>query len=100
MQITSSLDLTRIHIDAIRQSCIKHVEFHQPIPEYVLEEAKAALPAEWLNETTTASPVTSTKIPDILNTITTDTLKRLEEIDCSFDCNGNGECQNGMFLRI
>ena len=79
---------------------MKHVEFHQPIPDYVLEEARAALPAEWFNESTTGSPITTTNVPDEWGTFFTETLQHLNEIYCPFDCNGNGQCQNGMCLLI
>jgi len=85
-------------VDAIRQNCIKHVEFHQPIPEEVLQEARAALPAEWFNESTTVSSVTTTNAPDELDAVFTDTLRRLKEIDCPFNCNENGQCQNGITI--
>jgi len=88
--------MTRIHIEALRQNCIHLVEFYQPIPEEVLEQARASLPEEWFNTTTTVSPISSTEQNELI--FTPAVLQNLNAIGCPFDCNGNGKCKNGMML--
>jgi len=105
--MTSSLEWTKVHIEALKQNCIDYVAYNQPIPEDVLKNATAPLPEEWFNSTdyenettvtptptqiTTNGPITVTQNPGYF---TSDLLDNLKDIGCPNDCNGNGVCQKG-----
>jgi len=98
--------LTNAHIESLKQNCIAHVEYHQPIPPAVIQSATEPLPAEWFNDTetnsvteessTTAPPAPSSTEPEPeLNFFTEALLRNLKEIGCKFDCRGNGVCHYG-----
>ena len=110
----------------MKQNCVEHVEFRQPIPPEVLKNATEPLPAEWFNETeeatsnnetevaptnnvpeeaTTTTEQLSTETKQVTITLkstvfTPELLQSLKEIACPFECNGNGECTNGKRIVI
>lgn len=85
-----------MHIEGLKQNCIKQVELNQPIPEDVLKMARANLPTEWLSTTTEAPPT----VANSANAFTAKLLQNLKNIGCPFDCYGHGECRNGVFSFI
>jgi len=115
LKITGTFDMTSVHIQALKQNCIEHVEYHQPIPPEVVQKATEPLPAHWFNETetentnnetveatiTTASEASSTdSVASETNFFTEEFLRNLGEIGCPFDCYGNGECVNSEYFSV
>jgi len=105
-KLTHSFDWTQLHIESLKQSCIAHVEFNQPIPEDIVRLATAPLPEEWFNitdDTNITDVLAIQPQPTILTPGTTkqsvfnvDLLLSLRDIGCSNDCSGNGECRKGI----
>ncbi|XP_052766474.1 uncharacterized protein LOC128207536 [Mya arenaria] len=103
--ITSSTVWSKIHLEAIKGTCIEHVRFNQPIPPDVL--ANATAPSDWFNETlnetetqnsTTFAPMLSPKSTPspYVALFTPELLKDIEDIACPGDCNGHGICDKGQ----
>jgi len=103
LQAISSLELASIHIEALTQNCIEQVDLSQPISDEVLAIALRPLPAEWFNDTETASTTTmspTTTVTQETSVFTPALLQNLQTLYCPFDCNKNGTCVNGIIFII
>jgi len=106
LKITGTFDLTNVHIQALKQNCIEHVEYHQPIPEEIIQSATEPLSEEWFNETeeatTTAAPGASStgSVAPETSFFTIESLSNLRDIGCPFDCYGNGACHEGNYRHL
>ncbi|XP_052767965.1 uncharacterized protein LOC128208441 [Mya arenaria] len=101
-EITSSTAWARIHIEAIKETCVEHVKFNQPIPPEVFRNVTAT-PKEWFTNTTnqteineTGKPTTTpTPVPAYTPLFSVDVLETIASVACPGDCNGHGDCVKG-----
>jgi len=85
LQMSNSMIWTQIHKESIKDACLQHVKFNQPIPLDVLNNSQVVL------DNTTGVPVTQLPI----NVFDAQILQTIRDASCTNDCSGNGQCIEG-----
>lgn len=87
------MEWAQVHIEAIKDNCLRHVKFNQPIPKEVLDNIQR--PSQNSSEDNTTTSTTASPDEDQALIFTPEILETIKELSCLNDCSGNGQCVKG-----
>lgn len=89
------MEWTRDHLKSLLAQCDYEIKFNQPPNPDLLKFMTI-----WINGTAYGNATTRNITLPIQPQFTPEYLEAFEGVSCENDCNGRGECENGIFEYI